>query len=685
MQDKIQMEWTKALKILRENGSMHTAAAAANVRKAELQNPKPPDHSEYRPDIDGLRAVAVLAVVGFHAAPGRIPAGFIGVDIFFVISGFLISTIIMKGLDTGTFTYADFYSRRIKRIFPALLLVLVANLAVGYLVMLDEQIQELSKHVAGGAGFVSNLVLWGESGYFDNAADFKPLLHLWSLGIEEQFYIVWPLILCLAWKKKFNSLTVIVTVLSLSLALNIVQINKDPVGTFYSPLTRFWELLIGAGLASVCLSTTNRSAIERKPFSNFVGVSGVVLIAVAFAFIDKEQPFPGWWALLPTFGTAFVIWAGPNAWFNRAVLSNRVLVWFGLISFPLYLWHWPMLSALRILEGTEVVQWKRGVAVVVAIALAGMTYRFVERPVRQGSRNMGAQFLLAGLMCFVGLVGCYGYFSNGFEGRTEAPRVVNEGEIGHFDFFSHISKRYYPCTPSDIYSAAGDWNGFVRCFQSKSGSIRDVAIIGDSHAEHLFPGLAARLPESNVVFYGKGALPFLSSGEFDRIFESVLGDKNISVVLLTARWSTKIKEYPIDKWTYELAETIAKLTGAGKQVYITDDIPVFNFMPYICKYDRRLWVKNRCDEADHHTNAAYLPVLEAIAATTGGGRVGVIKTYDLFCHQAFCSMARDGVLFFRDDHHLNVFGSTVVANAIAENIFRQKSAAIQPRNRSPKQ
>lgn len=657
--------------LLRQFGKATGLDSLVTERKAEAWNPAQADHPKYRPDIDGLRAVAVLAVVGFHAAPGRIPSGFIGVDIFFVISGYLISSIILKGLEAGTFSFTEFYSRRVKRIFPALLLVLIASLAIGYFILLDDQFKELGKHVAGGAGFVSNFVLWGESGYFDNAADYKPLLHLWSLGIEEQFYIIWPFMLWLAWKRRFKYLALILAVASISFALNVYWVGTNPVAAFYSPWTRFWELLVGAILAYISIFKQQVSLVKGTRQSNAVSLFGVSLLAISFVAINKEQSFPGWWALLPTVGATCLIWAGQNAWINRSLLSNRFLVWFGLISFPLYLWHWPLLSFLRILEGTEVAQWKRAVAIAVAIALAWMTYRLVEKPVRKGSTGKTTPLLLAGLMAVVGLVGCYGYFVNGFEGRSGTPRIVNTGEIGHFHFFEHIGKRYYPCTPLNIHQAAGDWNGFVRCFQSKDGEVRNVAIIGDSHAEHLFPGLAAKLPDSNVVFYGQGVLPFVSNKEFDKIFEIVLGDKNITIVILSANWNAKLKGYSIDKLKHEMTETIAKLVGAGKIVYLIDDVPNFSFMPDRCKYVGRLGIENKCNEPDRQTSALFLPVFETLATKYGSETVRLIRTNDLFCHHGSCSMARDGVLLFRDENHLNVNGSTLVANFIVEQISRR--------------
>ena len=206
-------------------------------------------HPKYRPDIDGLRAVAVLSVVVFHAFPTLLKGGFIGVDVFFVISGFLISTIILKSLNNGTFSFREFYGRRVRRIFPALTIVLFSSLTLGWFGLLSDELNQLGKHVAAGAGFVSNLVLWSEVGYFDSSANSKPLLHLWSLGVEEQFYIVWPLLLWSAWKLRINVLLVTLLIAGSSFLLSLNKVGYDITAAFYSPQTRFWELLAGSLLA----------------------------------------------------------------------------------------------------------------------------------------------------------------------------------------------------------------------------------------------------------------------------------------------------------------------------------------------------------------------------------------------------------------------------------------------------
>ena len=371
---------------------------AAPIRESELTHPK------YRADIDGLRAVAVLSVVGYHAAPMWAMGGFVGVDIFFVISGFLISTIIFENLQRGSFSFIEFYSRRIRRIFPALIVVLAACFAFGWFTLFDDEFKQLGKHIAGGAGFISNLVLWNESGYFDNAASTKPLLHLWSLGIEEQFYIVWPLLLWAAFKKKLNWFVVISVIVAVSFAWNLYSARNNPISDFYSPQTRFWELLVGSMLACARLLNQNALTIFGQKtadllrrivpaqaqisnaivFRNFVSTLGVLSIATSVVLIANDKHYPGAWAMLPTLGTAMVIAAGTQAWFNRSVLASRILVWLGLISYPLYLWHWPLLTFTRIFENETPKGVIRLEVVVISIVLSWVTYRLVERPSRFG-------------------------------------------------------------------------------------------------------------------------------------------------------------------------------------------------------------------------------------------------------------------------------------------------------------
>lgn len=228
---------------------MNAEANSASSGTPQAERARGAEH--YRADIDGLRAIAVLAVVGFHAFPDYFPGGFVGVDVFFVISGFLISSIIFREVGRSTFRLPQFYARRIRRIFPALLIVLVACLLFGWFALLPDELEHLGKHVAAAATFVSNLALWQESGYFDRAAELKPLLHLWSLGVEEQFYLVWPMLLLLLWKRQQNIAITIVLLTLTSFMLSIALGQQSPSANFYFPFSRFWELGLGCLLAVV--------------------------------------------------------------------------------------------------------------------------------------------------------------------------------------------------------------------------------------------------------------------------------------------------------------------------------------------------------------------------------------------------------------------------------------------------
>jgi peptidoglycan/LPS O-acetylase OafA/YrhL len=400
----------------------------------------------YRRDIDALRGIAVLSVVAFHVFPDYVKGGFVGVDVFFVISGFLISTIIFKNLSQGEFSFTDFYIRRIKRIFPALSLLLVACFVFGWSMLFSNEYQTLGKHVAAGAGFLSNVVLWKEAGYFDRVSELKPLLHLWSLGIEEQFYIVWPLLAWVAWKAGKRIVPFIVIVWVSSFVLNLLCVfhalytptilNKfvilnSPVAAFFSPVTRFWELLSGSLLGYVSFTSKNTlpdntEGITRwnvNTLANSKGIIGAMFLASGVAWLDRDKAFPGAWALLPTLGTFLLIWAGQGAWINRKLLGNELLVFVGLISYPLYLWHWPLLSFTHILNGGSPSIRVRIAVVVISFVLAALTYRLVEKPVRASS-NLGVPaFLLLAMIC-IGSVGFYVFKAKALP-RLTSPELEN--------------------------------------------------------------------------------------------------------------------------------------------------------------------------------------------------------------------------------------------------------------------
>ena len=476
-------------------------------------------HYKYRADIDGLRAIAVLSVVGYHAFPTWIKGGFIGVDIFFVISGFLISTIIFENLRRGSFSFIEFYSRRIKRIFPALITVMLACFIFGWLILLPDEYKQLNEHIAAGSGFISNFTLWKESGYFDNLAATKPLLHLWSLGIEEQFYIVWPLLLWAIYKKKLNWLTVITVITIVSFILNIYSVHTNIVAAFYSPQTRFWELLIGSALAYTTLYKQNTLSKMREiiykhtpetngcTLGNIQSLLGLTLIILGMALITKEKYFPGAWALLPTLGAALIISAGSKAWFNRTILANRLLVWFGLISFPLYLWHWPILSFAQIIKSESLPRIIRISALVLSIILSWLTYQLIEKPIRFRKSFKGKTAILLALMIALGNIGYYTYKNNGFDFRIkDRQEFINffENDLPKWNFFTReniLEKYRNDCNfyNLDLYRNNKATNIPIKtinqsCYMRDFKKPKAIFIWGDSHAQQLYYGLNKNLP-----------------------------------------------------------------------------------------------------------------------------------------------------------------------------------------------
>ncbi|WP_353432633.1 acyltransferase family protein [Polynucleobacter sp. MWH-UH23A] len=544
-------------------------------------------HPKYRADIDGLRAVAVLSVLIFHAFPEWLPGGFIGVDVFFVISGYLISTIIFENCNEKCFSFLEFYSRRINRIFPSLLVVLAFSYAFGWLNLLADDFAQLGKHIAGGAGFISNLVLWNESGYFDKAAELKPLLHLWSLGIEEQFYFVWPLAIyfIVRWPKKL--LPFIVAIALLSFGLNVAYINANPVATFYSPITRFWELLIGSLLAYL---TVYRSpvlhAIQEK-YQSVLSALGLTLILLGSFILNQKSAFPGWWALMPTVGAALVIGAGTNAGCNKGLLSNKGLVWFGLISFPLYLWHWPLLAFARLQEGETPSLMIRAALVLLSIILAWVTYRFVEKPIRfNASYRTHKNIALVFLMIVIAYLGYNCFDRKGIAFRHKFFMK----EISGYTFDKVAEQRQRTCFLMDI---GDDVNNFSKTCIHNDRPYK-LVLWGDSHGGSLYPGFAeleksnAKIAVTQFTAAGCGGLlPTEEQGPFCRranelAMKEILNLKPNLVVIYKA-WSPFY--YPLIKPTIEL------LHEHGIQVLIVGPTP--RWKDDLPKVVYRYWKKHK--------------------------------------------------------------------------------------------
>jgi len=343
----------------------------------------------YRKDLDGLRCVAVLAIVLFHASPPSLPGGFVGVDVFFVLSGFLITSIIVTEIGEDRFSLLRFYGRRIRRLFPALALVLAATLAAGWFMLSADDYLSLGRQTVAGAAFYANFHFWGASGYFDASTQTMPLLHLWSLGVEEQFYVVWPLTLWAILRMRVRPLWVLGLLTAASFAFCLYVSDGDPDQAFYSPFSRLWQLSLGGVVAT--LPPSAAGARERSILS----AAGLLLILLSCWLIDPGQPVPGVNAAMPTLGAALLIRAGPEAFVNR-LLSIRPAVAIGRTSYPLYLWHWPLLSFAWInADLADPSRLARGAMAVVAFIAAWATWRWVERPMKPVHPLKLAALLLA--------------------------------------------------------------------------------------------------------------------------------------------------------------------------------------------------------------------------------------------------------------------------------------------------
>ena len=451
-----------------------------SLLNAELQEHA---HNYYRPDIDGLRAIAVLSVVIFHAFPEYLGGGFIGVDVFFVISGFLITSLILREQREERFSLKHFYARRIRRIFPALSLVLGFGLIAGWICLNFMEYKQLTKHTGSSAIFITNFMLLREAGYFDNAADTKPMLHLWSLAIEEQFYLAWPLVLMFFKRLPRWLFPTLVVLLLSSLGYSLSLVFKGNFEyDFYSPLSRSWELLLGASLAF----GVSRQAAIATSWRNMAGWGGLVFIFMSACFLDKNMPFPGYWALPPTVGAALILFAGMQSNLNRVLLASRPLVAIGLISYPLYLSHWPLLSFARILESQTPGLGLRLFLVLSSFVLAWLTYRFVEKPIRFSDRYPRAVLWLSLWMVAVLLM-------SHAVNRLDGLKFRHHGMLNADPTTLIVGAERGTLQPTCTL-APEDMHLFKWCFNDGKTNPPNHALIGDSKGEALVYSLMRKSP-----------------------------------------------------------------------------------------------------------------------------------------------------------------------------------------------
>lgn len=639
-------------------------------------------HPSYRPDIDGLRAIAVLLVMIHHAFPQVLPSGFIGVDLFFVISGFLITTIIFQNLENGTFSFSDFYMRRIKRIFPALALILIVSLVYGWFSLLPADYKQLGKHTLAGAAFVSNFVLWFESGYFDGDSQLKPLLHLWSLGVEEQYYIFWPLIAWFAWKKKVNLLKLCIFLLIISFVANLVIVRNNAVAAFFSPASRFWELMIGSVLAYVKLhqfaGKDTKNVTWRSSLSAWLGLG---LLVIGVVFIHPERRFPGFWALLPTLSAYLIISAGQDSWLNRIVLSNRWLVEIGLISFPLYLWHWPLLvfakqSAAQALSTDELL-----LLLGASMVLAWLTYRLVERPIRfggqVGDKKSARAIVLVALMMVIAYLGFNIYKREGLSFRI--PPALQKIALFSNDYYNNSN---YECL---VQNSDKDIENPSACFRNTVKNKKSILLWGDSYAWAMYAGInEVAASNANVYLMAKTGCPPLLEVERTavnhcksqnaRVIDAIKAEQYDQVVLI-ARW---------DHWTYQsdayitqISKTIEHLKLIGvKQLYLVGPPPEWHpgLQDVLVKHALKDKIGHRLESRLSEgvtTSPALEKQLIQLAQNKG---IAYISLLNILCNERGC-MTKVGAepedLIGYDDGHLSRKGGAFVAEQFPADFFNR--------------
>src|SRR6056297_18718 len=609
---------------------------------------------KYRPDVDGLRAVAVVLVLLFHANLG-FSGGYVGVDIFFVISGFLITGLILKQQDIGSFRLRDFWLRRIRRILPASTVMVIVTLVVGYLMLMPDVLEQLGEATVAQQCMLSNVYFWRNTGYFDGAADLKPLLHTWSLAVEEQFYIGYPFLLVLLarWNRHRGKALVLSILLVASLSLSVWGVSNYPTATFFLLPTRAWELLVGA---MICFAPA--PVYLRAWQTNLLSGLGLGGMLAAGWLFDATTPFPGIAALLPCLGAAVFIYANtdrltsPGRW-----LAAKPVVFVGLISYSLYLWHWPVLTFYRNAYG-ETLPMPIGAALLaVSFGLGYLSWRFVETPFRRAASRPSTTGLLGGTAVVVAVLLVAGglfSFRNGFPERF-GPRAVK--------LFATMKEKQFRHTVTLENIRAEK----VPSFGSEQGAAR-LLVWGDSHAMALMPAIHTACVEAGIRGYQAthdGTLPLLGFDnnrhwaaplEFnDAVLEFVVAQQ-IEVVLLTGYWS---RESNNPNFAVALTRTLQALIEAGCEVVIVQDVPDQVIQPGRAIGDAIQ--QNRALESLGITLAQHRSEQQAVDNVLLAMQQSHVQVVDpapfLADEEQRCRIVMDDEALYWDNHHLTVAGA----------------------------
>lgn len=652
----------------------------------------------YRADIDGLRAVAIVPVVLFHAGIRVFGGGYVGVDIFFVISGYLITGVVAREIRGGAFSYTRFYLRRAKRILPALFAVLAATYAAGLLLLAPSELRDLGRLVAATSLSVSNILLWRDTNYFGEAVEFKPLLMTWSLGVEEQFYLLWPVFLSVVGRIRSRMSTIVLLTLVASLALSVYTVRHWPTPTFYLLPTRAWELLLGGWLALRDLEGRAWEQAQDR-VRDAASVVGALLIVITIATFGVETRFPGESAILPCLGTALLIWAGPRAIVNRSLLSWKPAVQIGLMSYSLYLVHWPLLSFARIMVQGEI-EWRLATAAVFAsTSLAYVSWQYVETPFRKRSLLPGRLVLLrysVGIVLMTGL-GMLAVVARGLPARLNTAALTADA----------ARRDVNPSRAACLLSASSKAPPAPECTEP-SGSARRAVVWGDSHADALMPGLRSWLHPIGIgtrqitadacpPLLGVDVLMGSSEVKGCRSFNAralrlILEDRSVDLVILAARWAHYVnndrfgaefgqKAYLIDTTLAErtrsnsmsvfrssLERTVAAVRRAGKQVVLVGPVPEMGRSVPDCLLRHEMtiyrWFGDAhadCGVSASEVRARVAAASEVIASESATTGVATVWPESAICGPERCLPRIGDAVLYSDDDHLSTRGAIYVA------------------------
>lgn len=657
------------------------------------------EKKHYRPDVDFLRGVSIFIVVIFHAYPKLLTGGFVGVDVFFIISGFLITEILYKKQVNGKLSLIDFYNRRIKRLFPALLVVLLTTLIFGYLFLFSDEYKHLGHHTYRSSIFLQNFTLIKELGYFDVSSIYKPLLHLWSLSIEEQYYFVWPLLLITLLTLRVNPLFVLIPVSFISFFANIyfVQNHKDEV--FFHLATRTWELGLGSILALIVIKA-NPIEMVSPVLKKLLFFAGIVFILIASFSLTDRSLYPSWYALLPTIGACLVIFSHVEfkRWFGLRQL--------GLISYPLYLWHWVVISFLYIYLGSTPTTSQLIGAIAFSVILATLTFLYIE-PVRY-NQSKTVTLILVLVALAIALSGRYIAKNDGL------PQRANLKYLQQYN----VQSTRTPAEDSQCEHYVASFLGekkraFNYCRAEILDQSKKVVIIGDSHAHAFFPGIAdsARKHGYDTLLFANSNCPPLEGFEWGRnpqeiskcqvsikqIMEIIKKDQQIKSVIMLTRGPVYIHGEVPDKMikdnilkslntvatknlTYEsyfkgFEKTIQKLDGCPniKHIFYYLENPELDFLPKE-RLPRPIEIISTNRTSMTVPKELYMLRMNKyingmIKVEKKYTKLKVIDVSPYFCPENQCICFKEKSSLYADDNHFSVFGSYFIAKNTEKMIF----------------